>query len=231
MEASWWERGTKGQTGSCSDGQGHTHICTQCPWLCSRPLLTHASTGDSWTLTGKSGSVSCGVTAPLSWVLVPISFSLCPPRVCSQSCVSSGSSMAWLMLTSSKRAYAVPRSAAPRSPAPVAVHCWPYLHRTHSDTVLAQSLGSLGPGAQGLLEPSERLWWVSGLIPMWFHPSYHFAGASPLLLDVGYLFVVGSSIFQLTVVQQWVVVLEFSQEMSARPSTLPFTPQRFPWYL
>ena len=42
----------------------------------------------------------------------------------------------------------------------------PYLHRTHSDTVLAQSLGSLGPGAQGLLEPSERLWWVSGLIPM-----------------------------------------------------------------
>ena len=33
-------------------------------------LLTHTSTWDSWTLTGKPGSVSCGITAPLSWVLV-----------------------------------------------------------------------------------------------------------------------------------------------------------------
>ena len=31
--------------------------------------------------TGKSGSVSCGVTAPFSWVLVH-RFCLCPPRVC-----------------------------------------------------------------------------------------------------------------------------------------------------
>ena len=41
----------------------------------------------------------------------------------SQSCVSSGSSMVGLMATSSKRAYAIPKSAAPRAPAPVAVHC------------------------------------------------------------------------------------------------------------
>ena len=46
------------------------HCCTQCPQPCSRPLLTHTSTRDSWTLTGKSGSVSCEVTAPFSWVLV-----------------------------------------------------------------------------------------------------------------------------------------------------------------
>ena len=39
------------------------------------------STGDSWTLTGKSGSVSW-VTAPFSWVLVCTRFCLCPPRVC-----------------------------------------------------------------------------------------------------------------------------------------------------
>ena len=44
--------------------------CSQCPWLCSRPPSTHASAGGSWTLTGKSGSVSCGVIAPFSWVLV-----------------------------------------------------------------------------------------------------------------------------------------------------------------
>ena len=43
----------------------------------------HTSTGDSWTLTGNSGSVSCGVTAPFSWVLVRTRFCLCPPRVCS----------------------------------------------------------------------------------------------------------------------------------------------------
>ena len=59
-----------------------THCHTQCPRPCSRPPPTHASAGDSWTLTGKSGSVSCGVTAPFSWVLVSTSFCLCPPRVC-----------------------------------------------------------------------------------------------------------------------------------------------------
>ena len=46
-----------------------------------------------------------------------------PFRSVSQSCVSSGGSVVGLMVTSSKRAYAIPGSAAPRSPAPVAVHC------------------------------------------------------------------------------------------------------------
>ena len=53
---------------------------TQCPQPCSRPLLTQASTGESGTSTGKSGTVSCGVTAPFFWVLVH-GFLLCPPRV------------------------------------------------------------------------------------------------------------------------------------------------------
>ena len=35
---------------------------------------------DSWTLPRKSGSVSCGVPAPFSWVLVHTRFCLCPPR-------------------------------------------------------------------------------------------------------------------------------------------------------
>ena len=42
-----------------------------------------------------------------------------------QSSVSSGSSMMGLMVTSSKRTYVIPRSAAPRAPAPMAGHCWP----------------------------------------------------------------------------------------------------------
>ena len=39
-----------------------------------------------------------------------------------QSCVSYDGSIVGLMATSSKRAYAVPRSAVPRAPVPVAVH-------------------------------------------------------------------------------------------------------------
>ena len=59
----------------------HTHCCTQCPQPCSRPLPTHISARDSWTLIGKSGSASCVVTAPFSWVPVHTGFCLCPLRV------------------------------------------------------------------------------------------------------------------------------------------------------
>ena len=58
------------------------HWYIQYPPPCSRPPPSHASARDSQTLMGKSGSASCGVTAPFSWVLVCTSFCLCPPRVC-----------------------------------------------------------------------------------------------------------------------------------------------------
>ena len=58
-----------------------THCCSQCPQPCSRPPLTRTSAKDSWTLMGKSGAVSCGVTAPFSWVLIHTKFCLFPPRV------------------------------------------------------------------------------------------------------------------------------------------------------
>ena len=58
------------------------HCCTQYPQPCSWPPPTHASARDSWSLTSKAGSVSCGITAPFSWVLVCTRFCLCPPRVC-----------------------------------------------------------------------------------------------------------------------------------------------------
>ena len=63
-----------------------------------------------------------------------------------QFCVSSHSSLVGLMETSSKKAYATPRSAAPRVPAPVAGHCLPVsLQETlkHSKAGLAQSLWGL----------------------------------------------------------------------------------------
>ena len=121
------------------------HCYTQCPQPCSRPPLTHASARDSWTLMGKTGSVSYWVTAPFSWVLVHTRFCLCPPRVCFQSCVSSGSSLVGLMVTSSKRAYAIPRSAVPRAPAAPGQQATadPYLLRRHPNTVLSQSLWGL----------------------------------------------------------------------------------------
>ena len=82
----------------------------------------------------------------------------------SQSCVSSGSSMVGLMLlTSSKRAYAIPRSAAPRAPAPVAVHCWPV---PPQDTLTGRSGSSLW----GFLVYTRfcwnlpSVWWVWALI-------------------------------------------------------------------
>ena len=45
------------------------HCCTQCLQHCTRPLPTHASTRDSWTLMGMFGSVSClgQLLSPESW--------------------------------------------------------------------------------------------------------------------------------------------------------------------
>ena len=65
----------------------------------------------------------------------------------SQSCVSSGISMVGLMETSSKRAYAIPMSAAPRAPILVEAYCCPISPQEmlkHSS--VSVSVGSLGPG-------------------------------------------------------------------------------------
>ena len=70
-------------------------------------------------------------------------FVCAPKSLFPQSCVSFGGSMVALMVTTSKRAYAIPRSTAPRAPAPAAVHLSVYLLRRHSNTVLSQSLWGL----------------------------------------------------------------------------------------
>ena len=60
-----------------------------------------------------------------------------------QSCVSSVGSVVGLMATSSKRAYAISRAAAPK-PLPLQQPTAdPYLHRRHPNTVLSQSLWGL----------------------------------------------------------------------------------------
>ena len=60
-----------------------------------------------------------------------------------QSCVSSGGPMVGLMVTSSRRAYAILRSTAPRTPALQQSTADLYLRRRHSNKVLAQSLWGL----------------------------------------------------------------------------------------
>ena len=78
----------------------------------------------------------------------------------------SGSSMVGLMATSSKMAYAIPRSAAPRAPAPAAAHCWPIpLQEILKHSFFSVSVGSLGPGAHKVcLSPLS----VPGGYGVWF---------------------------------------------------------------
>ena len=53
------------------------------PEPCShiRPLLPHASTGDTQALKGRSGSVSCGGHCSFPWALACTRFCLHPPSI------------------------------------------------------------------------------------------------------------------------------------------------------
>ena len=84
------------------------------PCLCQRLLDTHQQVWVSLLWGYCSFLLGPGAHKVL---FVP-SKSLSP-----QSYVSSGSSIVGLMATSSKGAYAIPKSAASRAPVPVAVHC------------------------------------------------------------------------------------------------------------
>ena len=143
------------------------HNCTQSPGPCSRPPLTHASARDSWTLTGKSGSVSCGVTAPFSWVLVCTCFvcalqaSVCPV-LCKFWQLYDGVIGDLLQEALCHTQVCCSPSACPCGR--------PLLTRTSTgDTQTLKgrsgsvSVGSLG-GHQVLFEPCVHLWWVWGLI-------------------------------------------------------------------
>ena len=84
-----------------------------------RPTPLLEPPGHSQASLGQS-PVGSLLLSPESWCaqdFVP-SKSMFP-----QSYVSSGSSVVGLMATSSKRAFATSRSAVPRAPVPVAVHC------------------------------------------------------------------------------------------------------------
>ena len=93
----------------------------------------------------------------------------------------------------------------------------------NSKVGLAQSLvGSLGPSAHEVLfELSEHLWQVWGLIPNVILPLLPSCWGFSFAFGCGISFLVGCNILLLMVVQWLVAILEFSQKMSACPSTLP----------
>ena len=132
------------------------------------PPPTHTSTRDSWTLTRKSGPVSCGFTAPFSWVLGVQASVFSLPESVSQSCVNSGGSMVSLMATSSKRAYAICYTQVCCTQN--LCHCSsPLLTCTSTGDIQTQFCPSIcGVSGfwctQGMFEPIEHLWQVQCLI-------------------------------------------------------------------
>ena len=108
----------------------------------------------------QSGPVSCVVTVPFSWDLVHTGFCLCPPEVCFPVLCEFWQLYGGLMAISSETAFATPWSTASRVPATAAVHCWP-----GPPQEMLSPCGVSGSWCtQGLLEPSEHLWRVCGLI-------------------------------------------------------------------
>ena len=151
------------------------------PPRCSRPTLNHTFAGDSWTLTGKSRSVSFGITAPFCWVLVHPTFCLSL-----QESVSPFLCKFWQLYGGVngdliQEDLCHTQICCTHSPCPTAGYCWPIsLYETLKHSSNSFFVGCLGPGVQKfcLSLPS-----VSGgyevWVQMWFNSSYCLAGASP----------------------------------------------------
>ena len=137
----------------------------------------------------KSGSVSCWVTAPFSWILVHKSFCFYPPRVYFLVLCKFWQLYGGLNGDLLQEGLCHTQVCCPQSPCPSDN---PLL--THTSTGDAQTQFCLSlfgvPGswcARGLFEPSEHLWWEWVLIlnrNSTLLPSHW---ASPLLLGVGCL--------------------------------------------
>ena len=131
------------------------HCYTQCPQPCSRPPLTHTSAGDCWASLGQS-LVGSLLLSPGSWCtqgFVCVLQESVSPVQCKFWQLYHGVNGDLLL-----RAYAIPRSTAPRAlaPAPVAVHCW---HVPSQETPKQFCLSPCGVSlcAQALFVCSEHL--------------------------------------------------------------------------
>ena len=185
--------------------------CCQCPSSCSRPLLTHASTKDPQTLTVKSISVSCGVTTLFigSWCAQDFVCALCFLQFCGSSVIKSHcpSSRIPSLFAGSPRLGRLMWGIEPSQ------KC-----KNFFGIIVIQFLGH-PPGGY-------RIWFYRDFAPTIF-------AASPLSLDVVYLFSVGFNSPLSMAIQQSIEILVFSQEeMRASPSTPPswsVNVQDLPW--
>ena len=111
-----------------------------CSQPCSRPPPTHAFARDSWTSAGKSPMESLFLSPGSSCTRFYCSLQ----GSISQSHVSSGSSTAELMVTSSKKTSAIPTL---RAPVPAVDHSQPVPPpETLKYSSVSVSVGYLGPG-------------------------------------------------------------------------------------
>ena len=115
--------------------------------------------------THRSGSVSCGVTAPFGWILVDTRFCLCPPRVFPQSCVLGlyGGVNGDLL----QEGLCHTQVCCTQSPCPCGRPLLTLTSAGDTQTLKGRS-GSVSVGSPDahkvLFKPSEDLWWVWGLI-------------------------------------------------------------------
>ena len=185
-----------------------SHACTTALSAPEAAAGHHQSTpppetpGYPWASLGQS-LVGSLLLSPGSWCAQG---SVCALQgSVSQFCVSSGCSLVGLMVTSSKEGLCHTKVCCTQSPCPGGRPLLTRFSAEDTQTLKGRS-GSVSLGSPGvhkvLFEPSEHLWRVWGLILKVFHPSHGLSGVSPLPLDVGYLFLVGSNILLWTVVQQ-----------------------------
>ena len=142
--------------------------------------------------------------------------------------------MVGLMVTSSKRAHDTcvwPRSAVPRAPPLWQATADPYLHRRHSNTQRQVWFSLCGVSGSWCTQGSVWALWAS-LTGMAIDSKLDFASPT-ILLGIpfcpwtwGILFWWDPTFSLSMVVQQWIVILEFSQE---KMSTHPFTPPSLTW--
>ena len=84
-----------------------------------QPTPLPETLGHSWASLGQS-LVASLLLSPESWCAQGF---VCALQESVSPVLSSGGSVVGLMATFSKKAYAIPRSAAPRAPTVVVVHC------------------------------------------------------------------------------------------------------------
>ena len=163
-----------------------SHACT----IQSLPPTLHQASSNPrlhQKLFDPHRHVFCGVTVPFSWVLVR-KVLLRPPKVC------------FPVLCKFWQLYGELNgdllqedlcNTHTQSPCPCGRPLPTCTSAGDTQTQFCLSLCGVPRFwcAQGLFEPSECLWWEWGLILNVNSPSYSFAGASPLPLNVGYLLI------------------------------------------